>query len=193
MSEKELLRANKSMLTLVDRELARLRDKNGPLAALSQDVDSFLPYMISFVGPDAESGVEMASTALQQTVSGVAQIDGDAAFEATGWQAYQSDIAAGDFDFPLYNNYTLALDTRLVDMTAGRVLTRGEGAPEILWATRFSVARAMCPVVPFVSPFVLPRNTTLRLDLRLTQNLAVNLDTPVRIFFILHGFKVFGD
>lgn len=190
-TEKQLLKANQSMLGLIDRELARLRERSGPLAAVTEDPDSFLPYMLSF-NDTGDDGILVSGTGtVFRTFSGSAQIDSDAAFLATGWQAFYTVGATlpGALDQSLYSTFallTLPADVRLVDTTANRRLVSGNVSPDTLWGTRMAVHSAFAPVVPIVSPFLLPRNTSMRLDLTLNAS-------TYRFYFILHGLKVFGD
>ena len=187
--EKKLLRANRDMVVLIDRELSRLRARNGPLAAASEDPDSFLPFIFSTIGSDDKSGIPLGATTAQQTLSGNIDIDGDAAFVATGWQAFCSTSSSPStvYDVPLYDTRLFVVDARLVDVTANRQLTRG-ATDQTIMSTRFSVAQPMAPVVPLPAPFTLPRNTSLRVDLRFAKSFS-----NARAYFLLHGFKVFGD
>ena len=71
------LKANRELLMLTDRLIARLRANNGDLAVGSFDPDSFLSYMLSFVGADEQSGIDTGTASARRTVSGSAQIDSD--------------------------------------------------------------------------------------------------------------------
>lgn len=178
---KQALRANRDMLVLLDRAIAEARQQNAALALATRDIDSFFPYRVAAVGADGAAGLLTVSNGV---VSGLIQVESDAAFVVTGVVALFPS-----FPNPLFDR--INNDLRFVETSNGRDLNRTmfdtlSEAPSAVYSGALQLSPQFYQLV---EPMTLPRNASVRV----TARNHFDASNTNRLFVAFDGYKVFGD
>lgn len=212
MSQRENLRAaviaNRRMLKLLDQQIEEVMKIEPEVFAELADPDRHQPFSYIVEGADKEPGIPTSgAVGYQNPHFGYIRIQSDAAFVATRLFVcvqMQYAVAPG----PIYGRPKLAdateaeaaynLSFRAYDESAGRWLLLANSRERVqqdaaVPGTLFGqIPLASAGGIELPTECVFPRNGLIRVEAYLLQLNAFSVIPTPRIYFIMHGYKVFG-